>query len=99
MVYAVIISTTDSKSVALEISSSILKSGLSPCVQIDVVDSYFKWEGEIKSAKEYRLMVKAKKSNYQAIEQLILQAHNYELPEVLQLDITGGSDRYLKWIG
>ncbi|WP_375326691.1 divalent cation tolerance protein CutA [Candidatus Tisiphia endosymbiont of Nemotelus uliginosus] len=43
-------------------------------------------------------MVKAKSTDYRKIEKLITTLHNYDLPQIIKLEIQDGLPEYLNWI-
>ncbi len=96
--YCIIITTTDDQSIACNISNLLVKEKLSNCVQISDITSVFEWEGEIKNTREYKLTIKTNSNKYPKIEALILKTHNSKLPEIIKVDISGGSEQYLNWL-
>ncbi|MDG1436719.1 MAG: divalent-cation tolerance protein CutA [Rickettsiaceae bacterium] len=55
-------------------------------------------ERSVKEAEEIRLFIKAPIDNYKAIEESIKLNHNYQLPQIIKLDITDGLPEYLNWV-
>lgn len=96
--FSVILTTTDDKKVVDQIANSLLTTNIASCVQVDDIISYFRWEGQIISQKEYRVAIKAKSDNYNDIETLIMEVHNYDLPQIIKLEIQGGLPAYLNWV-
>ncbi len=94
----VILTTTDDQQVVDKLTISLLEANLAACIQVDNIVSYFKWEGKISSVPEYRIMVKAKSDNYNIIEKMIIDIHNYDLPQIIKLDIQDGLPAYLNWV-
>ena len=94
----VVITTTDSEEVANKIASDLVEQRLAACVQVDKVKSFFYYEDECRQEKEFRLMIKAVSKNYKLIEESIKLNHNYQLPQIIKLDITGGLVKYIDWI-
>ncbi|WP_341753283.1 MULTISPECIES: divalent-cation tolerance protein CutA [unclassified Candidatus Tisiphia] len=94
----VILTTTDDQQVVDKLTISLLEANLAACIQVDNVVSYFKWEGKISSVPEFRIVVKAKSDNYNAIEKMIIDIHNYDLPQIIKLDIQDGLPAYLNWV-
>lgn len=89
---------TDNKELAQKIASILVKDDLAACIHIDEIESFYKWECKLENSKEFRLIIKAASSKYEEIEKVILQNHNYDLPEIVKLNIDGGLASYLKWI-
>ena len=94
----VILTTTNIQEIADKITHELLIKNYAACVQIDEIKSPFKWENNIEYESEFRLMIKAKSSNYLEIEKIILENHNYRLPQIIKLDIAGGLQKSLNWI-
>jgi periplasmic divalent cation tolerance protein len=94
----VVMTTTDSRDVAKLIAQGLVTNKLAACVQIDKVNSFFFWEGRAQEGEEFRLTIKALTDNYADIEKFILGNHNYQLPQIIKLDITDGLPAYLDWV-
>ena len=76
----------------------MLERRLAACVQASDINSMYRWKGDVESSNEVRLMIKARRADYAAVEALILELHSYETPEILALDVVTGSRGYLSWI-
>ncbi len=98
--YIVIFITAANKKEAQRIAGELLKHKLVACVNIvDKIDSFFRWQGKIDTAKEALLIVKSSKSKLAQIIKLVKSIHSYKVPEIIALPIIGGLKSYLKWIG
>lgn len=93
-----VLTTTNDLQIAEKIASVLLESGLAACVQIDDIKSYFKWDNKVILEKEYKITIKTKSANYSEIESKILVIHNYELPQIIKINIDYGFQKYLEWI-
>ena len=71
---------------------------LAACVQAEPIRSTYRWQGRIVEETEVRLMFKTTKAMYQALEQLLIEAHPYELPAVFALSVTSASAEFMKWV-
>ena len=94
----VVLTTTKSEKNAQLIAQTLVDKKLSACVQIDKVTSFFEYNGACKQVGEFRLMIKSASENYKRIEQLIKINHEYQLPQIIKLDITDGLLEYIEWI-
>lgn len=92
------LTTTDKEAVAKQIARDLVSKKLAKCVQIDQTLSIYEWEGKIEESPEYRLVIKAPTENTKKIEEAITSLHNYELPQILTVDASGGSEKYIDWI-
>jgi len=94
----IVVTTTDNKDIAMLIAKTLLEGKLAACVQLEDIQSCFCYEGKYKQIKEVRLSIKASSDNYDAIEKSIRFNHNYQLPQIIKLDITAGLSEYLAWV-
>jgi periplasmic divalent cation tolerance protein len=94
----IIFTTTDNPDVSKAIIESLLEQKLCACIQVDKVESHYLFEGQKRNVDEYRLNIKALSSNYHDIEQLILQIHNYKVPEILCVEVKDGFPDYINWV-
>jgi uncharacterized protein involved in tolerance to divalent cations len=83
---------------AERIAGVLLEGRLAACVQILPIDSRYVWKGRIERGAEFLLLIKCAASNFGAVRDAILASHAYELPEIVQVPITDGSERCLAWI-
>ena len=84
---------------ARQIGTHIIKKQLATCVNlIPEMESIYSWKGKIESEKEVLCFFKTTNRNYSGLEAEILNLHPYETPEILLLDIEGGSKDYLDWV-
>ncbi len=96
----IIVLTTypDSKS-AMKAAELLVEKNLAKCVNVMALESsIYKWKGKLKKGKEFLLIIKAADSFYPKIELAIKTDHPYELPEVIELPVTGGLKSYLDWV-
>jgi periplasmic divalent cation tolerance protein len=97
--WTVVLITTASQEEAHRIARLLVQEKKAACVNIvPEVDSLFRWQGRIDSARESLLLVKTKTSLLSEIISLVKKAHSYEVPEIIALPIVGGSEEYLKWL-
>jgi periplasmic divalent cation tolerance protein len=83
---------------ARALSTALLEKQLAACVQASDISSSYRWKGAIETSNEVRLMIKARRADYAAIEALLAELHSYETPEVLAVPVIAGSRAYLEWL-
>lgn len=94
-----VFTTTDSIDAARSLARKIVEEKKAACVSIiPGIVSVYRWKGSVREEKEYMLVCKTSDDAVEELKLLIMQSHSYELPEVTVADISGGSERYLKWI-
>ena len=90
--------TVGTKQFAADLAQSIVNSRLAACVQIQAVQSVYRWQGEVRSEPEWQLTIKTTAGHYPELEQHIRTNHSYETPEIVCMPVAGGSPEYLAWI-
>ncbi|MDR2794536.1 MAG: divalent-cation tolerance protein CutA, partial [Holosporaceae bacterium] len=93
----IVLTTVKTEQQAGELSQKILGKKLAACVQIQKIKSRYWWNGEIKFGNEYLLLIKTKTKLFSDLSKFIEKNHPYETPEIVQIPITGGSEKYLEW--
>jgi periplasmic divalent cation tolerance protein len=96
--YVIVMTTCPTDEEATRIATALVQGKMAACVQASAITSTYRWQGAVETGKEVRLMVKAKRANYAAIEALVRVMHSYENPEVLAVPVLAGSRNYLEWI-
>ena len=71
---------------------------LAACVQLMPIESVYMWKENVHEENEVLLLIKTKTVLYERLQSLIWRNHTYEVPEIIQLPITGGLHAYMKWI-
>jgi len=83
---------------ARKISNLLLEKRFAACIQFEKITSFYVWQGKIVSEPEIKLVIKTLATLYQQVEQVILENHSYEVPEIIAHKIENGSASYLDWI-
>lgn len=96
--YIMITTTFDNKEEANKIIGLLLEKRLVSCCQLSNITSSYHWKGKIEHAEELLLQMKSEKELYKEIEQVILDNHSYETPQLIAYDIVDDYKGYLNWI-
>ena len=96
--YCIIMTTTDSKENADTITQRLLEKKLAACVQSTTVQSAYHWEGKVMQSEEIRLEMKTRSSLFERIQTEIEHLHNYDVPEIIMVPLSGANLDYLQWI-
>ena len=95
----VLIQTTcATKEEARKIAKVLIEEKLAACIQMFEIESFYNWNNEFCCDNETLLNIKTRKDNFEKIKSKILELHSYDLPEIIQLDITNTSEEYLNFI-
>lgn len=96
----IVLTTVDSVERAREMARALVEQRLAACVTaVERVHSTYRWRGAVETAEETLLVVKTTAQQVPALRRAIAAMHPYELPEVLELPVEGGSGEYLAWLG
>jgi periplasmic divalent cation tolerance protein len=91
--------TTPGRPEADAIARALVERRLAACVQImDPIHSCYRWEGAVHEEPELLLVIKSLDSLLPEIEAALSELHPYEVPELIAVPATGGSQAYLNWI-
>ena len=96
--YCVILTTAGSQDEAKRLAEMLVTRQLAACVQVVSIASCYRWKGQVTREPEHLLLIKTAAHLYAQVEAAIVENHSYEVPEVIQLPVEQGLDRYLGWI-
>ena len=99
MRYIIVLMATSNKKEAENIAHKLLEEQLIACANIvDCVSSLFYWKQKIERENETLVIMKSSEKLFKQLTQRIQELHSYEVPEILALPITAGSQSYLDWL-
>jgi periplasmic divalent cation tolerance protein len=82
-----------------ELARALVEERLAACVNLlPGVRSFYRWQGQVQGDDEVLLVVKTRADRGAALAARVKELHPYDLPEVLELPSTGGSEAYLDWV-
>ncbi|QCE15964.1 protein CutA, chloroplastic isoform X1 [Vigna unguiculata] len=91
--------TVPNKEAGKKLAESIVTEKLAACVnRVPGIESVYQWEGKIQTDSEELLIIKTRQSLLEALTEHVKAHHEYDVPEVISLPITGGNLKYLEWI-
>ena len=95
----VLLTTCPDQASASRIARDLVESGLAACVsRVGPVHSTYRWQGAIQDEPEVLLVVKTVTDRYSELEMRLKSLHPYEVPEIIALPVTAGSEAYLSWL-
>ena len=91
--------TLETREDALSVARLLVTESLAACVQvIGPITSVYRWEDGLQEAEEWLCLAKITEARYPLVEERILEAHPYDVPEVIALPIVGVSRTYREWV-
>ena len=96
--YIVVLTTVGTRQFAGDLARLLVNARLAACVQIQAVESVYRWKDKVCAEPEWLLAIKTTEGRYAELEEYIRANHSYETPEIVRVPIAGGSREYLGWI-
>ena len=91
--------TAPDRDTGLRVARALVDARLAACVNVvDRVTSVFHWEGKVQEEGEVLLIAKTTRERFEALRELALAEHPYDVPEIIALEIADGAPAYLDWI-
>ena len=95
----VVLITAPDAAAAEKLARALVEERLAACVNVlPGVHSFYRWEGSVQDAAELLLVAKTRAERVGALAARVKELHPYDVPEVLELPATGGSQTYLDWV-
>lgn len=96
--FSIVFTTTNTKESAQALAALALEKRLAACIQIMQVESHYVWKDAIQRENEFQLQMKIRTGDFAALCAALKNAHPYELPELIRIDIAEGSAAYMSWM-
>ncbi|HUQ85096.1 MAG TPA: divalent-cation tolerance protein CutA [Candidatus Limnocylindrales bacterium] len=93
-----IVTTIHKKEDAQKIGKGLLTHRLIVCYNLFPIESAFWWKGKIEEGNETMMIMKTKKENFGNVEEFIQKNSGYEVPEVIQINVSKVNKPYLLWL-
>lgn len=91
--------TCRSQTEAERLAHHLIAARLAACVNIlPGLTSIYRWREQVETAAEHLLLIKSDDAAYPALEAAIKSLHDYEVPEIVAIDIARGLPAYLNWM-
>lgn len=84
---------------ARQIGTVLVETQLAACVNlIPGIQSIYRWEGKLEEQEEVLALFKTTMARYPELQQMLVEMHPYEIPELVVLDLSEGLPVYLQWV-
>lgn len=93
-VYTTVATREDARTIA----RALVERRLAACVQVEPIESFYRWAGEIVQEPEYRLLAKTTEDRWQVVEDAIRSLHPYALPAIHAVELEEVHAPYARWI-
>ena len=97
--YIQVSTAVEKKEDADRIAKILVETRVAACVQvIGPIRSTYWWKGKVEEASEWLCVMKTREELYSDLEASLKAVHPYEVPEIVAVPLTKGSEGYLRWI-
>ena len=93
-----VFTTVASREEALTLAEALVERRLAACAQIELIESVYRWDGEVRHEPEFRIVFKTVAERYAEVEAAIRELHSYELPAIYALPVERADARYAGWV-
>lgn len=94
-----ILVTTGARDDAERLGEALVVEHLAACCSVvPTVHSVYYWEDQLQREHEALVLIKTVESRAADVQEYVRSHHHYRRPEVLQVQIDGGSTAYLNWM-
>jgi periplasmic divalent cation tolerance protein len=77
----------------------LLEKSLIACASIiPDVKSLYRWKGKIEESLEVKVILKTEKKHFDAICSYITSHSSYEVPEIVEIDVSSAYAPYAAWV-
>ncbi len=96
--HGLILTTLPSRQEAAELAELLVSERLAACVQLLGIESFYRWEDKVRNEPETLLLVKTRTALFDQATARIKALHRYEVPEIVAMPFTAGSQSYFQWM-
>lgn len=95
----VVMTTVASSDEAVRLVRALLDRRLIACGTILAgARSLYRWEGKVADEQEVVVLLKTRSARVESLQVAFADLHPYKVPEMLALQVTAGTEKYLQWI-
>ena len=96
---AIVTTTVNDRATADRLAANAVAVRLAACAQVSgPLTSTYRWRGDVESAVEHQVTFKTAEDRADALVAHLVEAHPYEVPEVVMFPATGGNAAYAAWV-
>ena len=97
--FIILICNTPNIDNAKQIAHKLVKEKLAACVNLfSGMTSIYEWEGAIEEETEITMIIKTLREYRERTEEMILELHPYDTPEIIHIDVPASNSKYYDWL-
>ncbi|MEX0959139.1 MAG: divalent-cation tolerance protein CutA [Burkholderiales bacterium] len=95
----VVLTSLPDRDSAQKLARLLVEQRLAACVNVlDGCTSVYRWQDAIETVREVPVMIKTRRERFPGLQDAILAAHPYDVPEIVALTVHDGLPAYLGWV-
>lgn len=96
----VVTTTSDDREKLLTLARALVEQSVAACAQVSTspITSVYRWDGKVETSDEFVLTIKTSRHHFRAVENTIGKNHNYDVPQIVAVPITGIGEKYREWM-
>ncbi len=95
----VVLCTVPDRETALRLAHLAVDASVAACANIvPGLTSVYRWQGSVHEDPELLLLLKTPTGRFEQLRALLVEAHPYDVPEIIAVPVTGGHAPYLAWV-
>ena len=97
--FCIVIVTVGKAEEAEKIASALVEERLAACCSlVPRIRSIYRWKGEVHRDEETLMLIKTRRTGFEALRRRVAALHSYEVPEIVALPVVAGHQPYLDWL-
>ncbi|MFC3033487.1 divalent-cation tolerance protein CutA [Pseudoalteromonas fenneropenaei] len=97
--YRLVLTTCATLQQGKTLANALVEQKLAACVNLlPEIHSIYPWQGKICHDSECKMIIKTHCDKLAALQQLLLQLHPYDVPEVQVIAVVDGAQAYFNWM-
>jgi periplasmic divalent cation tolerance protein len=93
-----VLTTFPDRATALRVGHAALRRRLAACVQFMEIESVYHWKGRVERSPECLSVFKTAPKHVGALFRFIADAHPYDVPEIIEIDVPRVHGPYLSYL-
>jgi len=83
---------------AQALAQHLVAQRLAACVQLQAIESVYRWDGAVQQDAEWRLLIKTTDTAWPALQAAVLAQHPYDTPALLAWPADRASEAFAAWV-
>ncbi len=92
------LSTVATHAQAQDLAQFLVGARLAACVQLQAIESVYRWDGAVQQGPEWRLLIKTTEAAWPALQAAVLARHPYDTPALLACPVTHANAAFADWV-